>query len=99
MQAFDDAVAATAIPSNQVGDVDKSKLPGLDALNEPGKKDGEVKMVRAGNAAEVHQWSAAEQQWVKIGEVVDAIGSGRRTEFDGKEYDYVSSSDFVGHER
>ncbi|KAJ3052219.1 hypothetical protein HK097_006687 [Rhizophlyctis rosea] len=93
IKAFNDEVSSSAIPSNQVGDVDKSKLPSLDALNQPGKKDGEVKMVRVGNAAEAHQWSAAEQQWIKIGEVVDAVGSGRRTEFDGKEYDYVFDID------
>ncbi|KAJ3028528.1 hypothetical protein HDV00_010188 [Rhizophlyctis rosea] len=93
IKSFDEAVASTVIPSNQVGDVDKSKLPGVGALQEPGKKDGEVKMVRVGNAAEAHQWSAVEGQWVKIGEVVDAVGSGRRTEFDGKEYDYVFDID------
>lgn len=36
MQAFDDSVASQAIPSNQIGDVDRTKLPGPDALDRPG---------------------------------------------------------------
>ncbi|KAH9248414.1 hypothetical protein BASA81_013954 [Batrachochytrium salamandrivorans] len=75
IQAFDAEVSKTSIPSNSIGDVDKSKLPGLDALGAFGTKDGEVKMIRVGNVVEAHQWSVAESQWIKIGEVVDAIGA------------------------
>lgn len=32
-------------------------------------------------------------QWQKIGEVVDAIGSGRKQLYEGKEYDYVFDVD------
>lgn len=31
--------------SNQVGDVQKDKLPGSEALLEPGKKDGQVYLI------------------------------------------------------
>ena len=90
---FEAALESSAIPSNQVGDIDKSKLPGVDALNVMGKKEGEVKMVKHGNAVEAHQWSSSEAKWIKIGEVVDAVGGSRKQVFDGKEYDYVFDVD------
>jgi len=36
LKAFDDLVANQALPSQQIGDVKKSDLPGLEALNIPG---------------------------------------------------------------
>jgi phospholipase A-2-activating protein len=39
------------------------------------------------------QWDNTSNQWQKIGEVVDAVGSGRRQLYDGKEYDYVFDVD------
>ncbi|KAI8923447.1 WD40-repeat-containing domain protein, partial [Entophlyctis helioformis] len=86
-------IASSSIPSNQVGDVDKNKLPGLEALNVMGTKDGQVKMVRVGNAVEAHQWSASQAQWIKIGEVVDAVGNSRKQVYQGKEYDFVFDVD------
>lgn len=53
--AFDEAVALQSIPSSQVGDVDKSKLPGVEALTKPGEKDGQVIMVNLGSMVEAHQ--------------------------------------------
>jgi len=55
LKSFEDQVAAHAIPTNQIGDVDKSKLPGLERLALDGKKDGEVVMVRNGQLVEAHQ--------------------------------------------
>ncbi|KAJ3027276.1 UNVERIFIED_CONTAM: hypothetical protein HDU68_004141 [Siphonaria sp. JEL0065] len=92
VKEFDDAVAKQQIPSNQVGDVDKSKLPGLEALLVPGKPD-QVIMVRNGNLVEAHQFNGAEGQWVKVGEVVDAVGGGRKQMYGGREYDYVFDID------
>ena len=40
-----------------------------------------------------NQWDSAGNQWQKIGEVVDAIGSGRKQLYEGKEYDYVFDVD------
>jgi len=40
---------------NQVGDVNKDDLPGPEALEQPGKKDQDVKMVRVGDTVEAHQ--------------------------------------------
>ncbi|TPX30514.1 hypothetical protein SmJEL517_g05939 [Synchytrium microbalum] len=90
---FNEAVANQAIPSNQVGDVNKDKLPGVEALSKSGKKDGDVIMIRNGNVVEAHQWEQTSSQWTKVGEVVDAIGSERKKIFNGREYDFVFDVD------
>ncbi|ORY94415.1 WD40-repeat-containing domain protein [Syncephalastrum racemosum] len=90
---FDELVASQAIPANQVGDVNKEKLAGPEALQQPGKKEGQVIMINAGSTVEAHQWSAATQSWQKIGDVVGGVGSGSKTLFEGKEYDYVFDID------
>ncbi|KAI9446298.1 WD40-repeat-containing domain protein [Lactarius indigo] len=58
-----------------------------------GSKPGEVKMIQNGSITEAHQWDNTSHQWQKIGEVVDAVGSGRRQLHDGREYDYVFDVD------
>src|SRR5258708_7635284 len=40
-----------------------------------------------------HQWEAEQIKWTKIGTVVDAVGSGRKQLYEGKEYDYVFDVD------
>ncbi|KIJ17007.1 hypothetical protein PAXINDRAFT_168431 [Paxillus involutus ATCC 200175] len=92
-KAFEDQVSTQALPSQQVGDVKKTDLPGPETLATPGKKAGEVKMVRMGDLVEAHQWDSASSTWQKIGEVVDAVGSGRKQLYSGKEYDYVFDVD------
>ncbi|KAI9591946.1 WD40-repeat-containing domain protein [Syncephalis fuscata] len=77
----------------QLGDVDKNKLPGPEALQQPGKKDQQVIMVRMGNSVEAHQWSLSEGIWIKIGDVVDAVGDKRKQLYEGKEYDHVFDVD------
>ncbi|KAF9246383.1 WD40-repeat-containing domain protein [Melanogaster broomeanus] len=88
LKTFEDQVSSQALSSQQVGDVKKADLPGPEVLATPGKKAGEVKMVRTGDAVEAHQWDATTSTWQKIGEVVDAVGSGRKQLYNGKEYDY-----------
>ena len=39
------------------------------------------------------QWDSSSNQWVKIGTVVDAVGSGRKQLYQGKEWDYVFDVD------
>ncbi|KAG5715692.1 Phospholipase A-2-activating protein [Termitomyces sp. T112] len=93
LKEYDEKVASTALPSQQVGDIKKSDLPGPEALNVPGKKPGEVKMIRNGSIVEAHQWDSAINSWQKIGDVVDAVGQGRKQLYQGKEYDYVFDVD------
>lgn len=93
---YDEAIASSAINANQVGDVKKSDLPDEQALiGRKGKKEGEVAMAKdpiTGNV-QAFQWSNAGQKWEKIGQVVDAVGSGRKQLYNGKEYDYVFDVD------
>ncbi|PCH37882.1 phospholipase A-2-activating protein [Wolfiporia cocos MD-104 SS10] len=93
LQAYEAQVANQALPAQQVGDVKKSDLPGPEALSQPGSKSGEVKMIRVGESVEAHQWDSASFSWQKIGDVVDAVGSGRKQLYEGKEYDYVFDVD------
>ncbi|GAM20636.1 hypothetical protein SAMD00019534_038110 [Acytostelium subglobosum LB1] len=88
------SVAAQEISSDNVGDIKLNELPeAADALLAPGKKDGEMKVVRSGKTAEAHQWSAADQRWIKIGDVIDSNASKSKALLDGKEYDYVFDID------
>jgi phospholipase A-2-activating protein len=41
----------------------------------------------------MQQWDSTSCQWQKIGDVVDAVGSGRKQIYQGKEYDYVFDVD------
>ncbi|KAI0683709.1 phospholipase A-2-activating protein [Cytidiella melzeri] len=93
LKAYDEQVANSTVPAEQVGDVKKSDLPGPEALAASGVKPGEVKMIRRGATVEAHQWDSAAVAWQKIGEVVDAVGSGRKQLHEGKEYDYVFDVD------
>lgn len=50
-------------------------------------------MIKNNDNVEAYQWSAANTTWQQIGQVVDAIGSGRKQLYDGQEYDYVFDVD------
>ncbi|CAG8491482.1 5716_t:CDS:10, partial [Ambispora leptoticha] len=93
LKEFDDEVAKQAIPSNQIGDIKKDELPGPEALLKPGDREGQVLMVRSGDLVEAHMWNASSKTWAKMGEVVDAVGQGRKQLFNGREYDYVFDVD------
>ena len=90
--AFETLVAETKLPAQlQAGGVDVAKLPtALDGL-EPGKKEGETKMVNGPGGVTAYQWSKG--KWEQIGQVVGA--SGKET-YDGKEYDYIFNVDLEG---
>lgn len=94
LKEYESQVASQAIPAEQVGDVKKNDLPGPEALDRRGNKDGQVIMVKtAGGSVEAHEWSAGQGKWIKVGEVVDAVGQGRKQLYEGKEYDYVFKVD------
>ncbi|KAL0277899.1 UNVERIFIED_CONTAM: hypothetical protein PYX00_005018 [Menopon gallinae] len=81
----------------QVGSIKTSELPGVEALLQSGKKDGEVKVVNDGNIPVAYGWSEADQKWNKIGSVIGSNDSGvsaaGKPTYNGKEYDYVLSVD------
>ncbi|SAM07074.1 hypothetical protein [Absidia glauca] len=96
IKELDDQLANQAIPSNQLGDVNKDNLPGSEALLQPGNKEGQVIMVNVNGSVEAHQWDSTSRSWQKIGEVVGGVGSGKKQFYNGKEYDYVFDIDIGG---
>lgn len=50
-------------------------------------------MVKNGEQVEAHMWSSSTQSWTNVGTVVDAVGSNRKKEYQGKEYDFVFDVD------
>ncbi|KAI8099820.1 phospholipase A-2-activating protein [Halteromyces radiatus] len=93
IKELEDLLANQAIPSNQIGDVNKNDLPGPEALLQPGKKEGQVLMVNVNGSVEAHQWDSTSKSWQKIGEVVGGVGSGQKQFYNGKEYDFVFDID------
>ena len=96
IQQFDEAVKGSAIPQQQVGEVNKESLPGPDFLErKSGTKEGQVQMIRQPDGSvSAHTWSQGAARWVNVGTVVDAAGSsGKKTSYKGQEYDYVFDVD------
>lgn len=96
LRQFEESIKASAIPQQQLGDVNKEKLPGPEFLQQKsGTKEGQVVMIREGDGSvTAHQWSQATQQWISVGTVVDAVGSsGKKQDYLGKDYDYVFDVD------
>ncbi|KAH8816942.1 WD40-repeat-containing domain protein [Xylogone sp. PMI_703] len=96
IRQFEESVKESSIPQQQLGDINKEKLPGPEFLTQKsGTKEGQVQMIRQPNGSiTAHTWSAAQREWVNVGTVVDAVGSsGKKVEYGGKEYDYVFDVD------
>lgn len=95
-KAFEELVASSTIAS-QVGDINKEDLPGPEALFNPGRRDGQTKLIRDGDRVEAYSWDAAKNEWSKVGEVVGSSGGSQATSgkvlYEGKEYDYVFDVD------
>ena len=93
---FDESVKSSAIPQEQVGGINKEKLPGPEFLQtRSGTKEGQVQMIKEENGSvTAHQWSMGQQQWVNVGTVVDSgASSGRKVEYQGQTWDYVFDVD------
>lgn len=93
IEALHKEVENSSINSQTMG-MDESKIVPYETLQSPGKKEGQVAVVRAPTGViEAHQFSQG--SWVKIGDVVGASqsGSGKKIEFEGKKYDYVFDVD------
>ena len=96
LKLFEDAVKSSAIPQQQLGEVNKEQLAGPEFLQQKsGTKDGQVVLIREGDGSvTAHQWSQSTQQWISVGTVVDAVGSsGKKLDYLGKDYDYVFDVD------
>lgn len=96
VQQFESSVKESSIPQQQVGNINKEKLPGPEFLKQrSGTKEGQVQMVREDNGnVTAHTWSTASQEWIAVGTVVDSAGSsGKKVEYRGQDYDYVFDVD------
>ncbi|KAI5455955.1 ubiquitin homeostasis protein lub1 [Mariannaea sp. PMI_226] len=96
LREFEDAVKGSAIPQQQVGGINKEKLPGPEFLTtKSGTKEGQVQMIKEDNGSvTAHTWSTSQQQWINVGTVVDAVGStGKKVEYNGESFDYVFDVD------
>jgi hypothetical protein len=49
-----------------IGDLRLADLPSLEALQIPGTRDGEQRIIRNDNNAELYCWNATEGQWQKV---------------------------------
>ncbi|KAB8236062.1 WD repeat PLAP family protein [Aspergillus alliaceus] len=96
VEQFETSVKESSIPEQQVGKINKEKLPGPEFLQQKsGTKDGQVQMIRQNDGSvTAHTWSVASREWVAVGTVVDsAASSGRKTDYLGQDYDYVFDVD------
>ncbi len=96
LRAFENSVKTSSIPQQQVGNINKEKLPGPEFLQQKlGTKEGQVVMIQEHDGSvSAHQWSQGAQRWLNVGTVVDAVGSsGKKIDFLGKDYDYVFDVD------
>lgn len=92
---LDEAVQASALPKQQVGDINTTDLPGPSFLTQKsGTKEGQTAIIKdESGQPTVYQWSMAQQAWTKIGQLVDSAASGSKKMYNGKEYDYVFDVD------
>ena len=98
VESYEKELASFAISiktDEKLAEIKLNDLPGMEALERPGRKDGQSIVVNNNNEAEVYQWEASEMRWVKIGVAVGSSqtggggGSRQKTSYCGKEYDYV----------
>jgi len=102
LEDFENSVANQAIPAAanlDLGEIKTDKLPGPEALLQPGAKQDQTKLIKNNGVVEAHQWDARSGEWKKVGEVTGAAGkegaqrSTGKQVYEGKEYDYVFDVD------
>lgn len=60
----------------KLSEIKLNDLPGIEALQIPGKKDGQSIVVNNNNEAEVYTWDGDDKRWVKIGVAVGSSQTG-----------------------
>ncbi|KAL6963901.1 hypothetical protein U1Q18_034908 [Sarracenia purpurea var. burkii] len=94
LESFASQLSYYKCSRKSVGGLKLEELPGLEALQLPGKSDGQTKVVREGDNGVAYAWNLREQKWDKIGEVVDGPDkSMKRPILDGIQYDHVFDVD------
>lgn len=87
---FEQQVSNSTI-SEQTVDLNKTEVPGVERLNQPGSEGQTIMVKSPAGIIEAYNWS--NNKWNKIGEVVSALSSGSKKVYKGKEYDYVFDVD------
>lgn len=94
LQNFNEEVSNTSLNS-QAMEFDESKLSPYAALQTPGKKEGQIIVVKSpiNGVIEAHLFS--QNNWTKVGDVVgsDSKVSDKKVEYEGKMYDFVFDVD------
>ncbi|KAJ8687853.1 hypothetical protein QAD02_023648 [Eretmocerus hayati] len=92
IQKFEEAVAHSQKSTEEQLGLKNVSDPSV--LQQPGKKDGETKLVKEGDVVKAYNWSQSELTWVLIGEVTGSNpAEGGKQLLNGIEYDYVFSID------
>uniref|UniRef100_A0A0X3QGJ4 Phospholipase A-2-activating protein n=1 Tax=Schistocephalus solidus TaxID=70667 RepID=A0A0X3QGJ4_SCHSO len=99
LQAYENELAHCELSAETLPEsLANERVPGIEALLVPGKKDGHVSVIREDSKLVCYQWSANEDRWLKVGDVVgsaaDSATGSNRTLFEGREYDFVFTVDF-----
>lgn len=90
---FKQNVEQSVIPEQALDEINRTDLPGYEVLDEPGKSEGVVVMVKSpAGLIEAHQWSAG-VGWSKVGDVVGATKQGSKVQYNGADWDYVFDVD------
>jgi len=76
LQAHAAMIQAQTVSAQEVGGVKMDQLPGVEALETPGGKDGQTKIVRVGEKAFAYSWNSVENKWDQVGTVVDGPSGG-----------------------
>ncbi|XP_032511114.2 phospholipase A-2-activating protein [Danaus plexippus] len=78
----------------EIGGFKLSELPGPEVLLEPGRTDGQTKLVRRGASVKCYAWRAAGGTWEELGDVMGSTPPTQgKTMYQGQEYDFVFSVD------
>nr|XP_022905059.1 phospholipase A-2-activating protein [Onthophagus taurus] len=98
LKAYDEEVMALQKQTSQeIGGYKVSDLPGKEALYDPGKKAGQMKMIREPQGVVAYTWveDGDNSHWEKVGDVLGGTDKSQegKTMFEGKAYDFVFSVD------
>lgn len=91
--AFRKELEDSSVSESSMSSVNKDSIPGIEALQTNERKiEGETKLIKSGRSTiDIYQWS--ENQWVKIGQMVDGTSSNQKQFYAGSYYDYVFNID------
>ncbi|GMP38057.1 hypothetical protein CsSME_00009465 [Camellia sinensis var. sinensis] len=66
LESFASQLSYYKCSRKRVGGLKLEELPGLEALQVPGTRDGQTKVVREGDNGVAYSWNMKEQQWDKV---------------------------------